>query len=93
MTIKIILILIWFCRLNTIKIKQKMNFKDLPNTIPIFPLTNFIIFPEITVPLNIFEKRYLQLVDDCMKTNRLIGMIQPKKLKMLKDLNFITLDV
>ena len=79
MTIKIILILIWFCRLNTIKIKQKMNFEDLPNTIPIFPLTNFIIFPEITVPLNIFEKRYLQMVDDCMKTNRLIGMIQPKK--------------
>ena len=58
---------------------KKMNFEDLPNTIPIFPLTNFIIFPEITVPLNIFEKRYLQMVDDCMKTNRLIGMIQPKR--------------
>ncbi len=56
-----------------------MNFKDLPNTIPIFPLSNFIIFPEISVPLNIFEKRYLQMVDDSMKTNRLIGMIQPKK--------------
>ena len=56
-----------------------MNFKDLPITIPIFPLSNFIIFPEISVPLNIFEKRYLQMVDDSMKTNRLIGMIQPKK--------------
>ena len=53
--------------------------KDLPDTIPVFPLSNFIIFPETNVPLNIFEPRYLQMVDDSMKTNKLIGMIQPKK--------------
>ena len=53
--------------------------KNLPNQIPIFPLSNFIIFPETTVPLNIFEPRYLQMVDDSMKSHRLIGMIQPKK--------------
>ena len=57
--------------------------KNLPNQIPIFPLSNFIIFPETTVPLNIFEPRYLQMVDDSMKSHRLIGMIQPKK--QIKD--------
>ena len=49
-----------------------------PNKIPVFPLSNFIIFPKTTVPLNIFEKRYLQMIDDAMKTNKLIGMIQPR---------------
>ncbi len=56
-----------------------MTEKNLPSEIPIFPLSNFIIFPETTVPLNIFEPRYLQMVDDSMKSHRLIGMIQPKK--------------
>ena len=50
----------------------------LPSEIPIFPLSNFIIFPRTNVPLNIFEKRYLNMVDDCMKNNRIIGMVQPK---------------
>ena len=52
---------------------------DLPNKIPIFPLPNFIIFPNTNVPLNIFEPRYIQMVDDSMKGNRMIGIIQPKK--------------
>jgi len=54
--------------------------KNLPIELPVFPLSNFIIFPETTVPLNIFEPRYLQMVDDSMKTHRMIGMIQPKKI-------------
>jgi len=54
---------------------------DLPNIIPVFPLSNFIIFPKTTVPLNIFEPRYIDMVNDCMKGNKLIGMIQPKILK------------
>ena len=49
----------------------------LSNTIPVFPLSNFIIFPKTTVPLNIFEERYLSMVDDAMKKDKLIGMIQP----------------
>ncbi len=53
--------------------------KVLPNIIPVFPLSNFIIFPETTVPLNIFEPRYLQMIDDAMKSDRIIGMIQPRK--------------
>ena len=55
------------------------NNKDLPKIIPIFPLSNFIIFPETTVPLNIFEPRYIQMIDDAMKSDRIIGMIQPRK--------------
>jgi len=61
-----------------------MNKIDLPNKIPIFPLSNFIIFPSTTVPLNIFEPRYIQMIDDSLKTHRIIGMIQPKKTGKLK---------
>ena len=53
--------------------------KNLPKTIPIFPLSNFIIFPHTTVPLNIFEPRYVEMINDSMKTNKFIGLIQPKK--------------
>tara|TARA_B100000579_G_C22831228_1_gene856101 strand:- start:216 stop:863 length:648 start_codon:yes stop_codon:yes gene_type:complete len=60
---------------------------EFPNKIPIFPLSNFIIFPNTTVPLNIFEPRYIQMVDDCMKGNRLIGIVQPKKTGELKKPN------
>ena len=52
----------------------------LPNRIPIFPLSNFIIFPETSIPLNIFEPRYIEMIDDSMKGSRMIGMIQPKKI-------------
>ena len=52
---------------------------DLPKIIPVFPLTNFIIFPDTTVPLNIFEPRYVEMVNDSMETNKFIGLIQPKK--------------
>ena len=55
------------------------NKNKLPNKIPIFPISNFIIFPKTTVPLNIFEPRYIEMVDDSMKNSRMIGMIQPKK--------------
>ena len=52
--------------------------KNLPSKLPIFPLSNFIIFPKTTVPLNIFEPRYIDMVNDSMKSDKLIGMIQPK---------------
>ena len=55
-----------------------MKKEDLPKKIPIFPLSNFIMFPKTTVPLNIFEPRYIDMVNDSMKSNKLIGMIQPK---------------
>ena len=52
--------------------------KNLPTILPVFPLSNFIIFPKTTVPLNIFEPRYIDMVNDSMKSNKIIGMIQPK---------------
>ena len=54
--------------------------KNLPNILPIFPLSNFILFPKTTVPLNIFEPRYIDMINDSMKSNKLIGMVQPKKI-------------
>ena len=48
-----------------------MKKQDLPKIIPIFPLSNFIIFPDTTVPLNIFEPRYVEMINDSMKTNKL----------------------
>ena len=56
-----------------------MKKDDLPKIIPIFPLSNFIIFPNTTVPLNIFEPRYVEMINDSMKSNKMIGLIQPKK--------------
>ena len=61
-----------------------MKKEELPKILPVFPLSNFIIFPRTTVPLNIFEPRYIQMVDKSMKSNRIIGMIQPKKTGELK---------
>ena len=57
-----------------------MKLIDLPSKIPVFPLSNFIIFPKTTVPLNIFEPRYIEMINDSMKTNKFIGMIQPKSI-------------
>ena len=55
-----------------------MEINNLPKTIPVFPLSNFIIFPKTNVPLNIFEPRYIEMINDAMSGNRIIGMIQPK---------------
>ena len=52
--------------------------EKLPKTLCLFPLSNFIIFPKTAVPLNIFEPRYIDMVNDSMKSNKFIGMIQPK---------------
>jgi Lon protease-like protein len=51
--------------------------KNLPKIIPVFPLSNFIIFPKTSVPLNIFEERYIEMINDSMKSNKYIGMVQP----------------
>ena len=55
-----------------------MKKEDLPKKIAVFPLSNFIIFPKTSVPLNIFEPRYIDMINDSMKSNKLVGMIQPK---------------
>jgi|TARA_B110000438_G_C15754778_1_gene624579 Lon protease-like protein len=51
---------------------------NLPKIIPIFPLSNAVFFPRTILPLNIFEDKYIQLINDCMKQDRMFGMIQPK---------------
>ena len=53
--------------------------EKFPDTIPIFPLDGVIYFPKTNLPLNIFEERYLQLVNDCLESNKLMGMVQSKK--------------
>lgn len=62
---------------------------ELPTLIPIFPLSNFIIFPNTTVPLNIFEPRYVEMVKDSLKANKIIGLVQPKqnRLDSISDLH------
>ena len=53
--------------------------KKFPKQIPIFPLSGVIYFPKTNLPLNIFEERYLELVNDCFRSNKLMGMVQSKK--------------
>ena len=57
-----------------------INAADLPDTIPVFPLSGALLLPRARLPLHIFEPRYLQMVDDALKTDqRLIGMVQPNE--------------
>ena len=53
--------------------------KELPNIIPVFPLSGVIYFPKTNLPLNIFEQRYLDLVNDSYEKNKLMGMVQSQK--------------
>jgi Lon protease-like protein len=56
-----------------------MNPGDLPDTLPLFPLSGAILLPRARLPLHIFEPRYLAMIEDCLKSERrLIGMIQPR---------------
>ena len=59
--------------------RRYLHLNDLPAVIPVFPLTNVLLLPRTRLPLNIFEPRYLAMVDAAMDTYRLIGMIQPKE--------------
>jgi len=57
------------------------NIDNIPKEIPIFPLSNCLLLPKGTISLNIFEPRYLNMTEDAISSNRLIGMIQPKTSK------------
>ncbi len=54
------------------------SFEQLPQTLPIFPLTGVLLLPRGELPLNIFEPRYLAMTDDALRAERLIGMVQPR---------------
>ena len=53
-------------------------FEQLPPTLPVFPLSSAVVLPATNLPLNIFEPRYLNMVQDAIESHRLIGMIQPR---------------
>ena len=59
----------------------------LPDTLPVLPLSNFIFFPNTSVPLNIFEQRYIEMINDSLKKNRMLGLVQPKYKKKIKSNN------
>ena len=56
---------------------KKITYKELPDILPIFPLPGVILLPKGNLPLNIFEPRYISMVEDALGNNRIIGMIQP----------------
>ena len=60
--------------------------ENLSKKISVFPLSNFIIFPNTSVPLNIFEPRYIKMIDDSMKANRIIGVVQPRNKNEIPEL-------
>ena len=62
--------------------KSKINLRNLPEEIPIFPLSNVIFFPNTVMPLNIFEPRYKQMIEDSLEKNKFIGMAQPNLQKL-----------
>ncbi len=53
--------------------------KDIPDLIPVFPLPRALLLPRTELPLNIFEPRYLQMIEDAIQGDRVIGMIQPNE--------------
>ncbi len=61
-------------------LKRPASPADLPSSVPVFPLSGALLLPFAQRPLNIFEPRYIEMVDDALRGNRLIGLIQPQDL-------------
>src|SRR4051812_20439604 len=59
--------------------KHYHSYSDLPNALPLFPLSGVVLLPRGHLPLNVFEPRYLEMVDYALAGDRLIGMIQPSE--------------
>ena len=69
---------------------KPLNYNSpLPRKVPIFPLTDVILLPQGHIKLNIFENRYLNMTEDCLSSNRIIGMLQPKQKSKLYDIGCI----
>lgn len=58
--------------------QRPTRIKDIPDSVPVFPLSNVLLLPNGNLPLNIFEDRYLAMIDDALRSNRVIGMIQTR---------------
>ena len=63
---------------NISGLTRYLKASDLPGRIPLFPLRGGILLPRCTLPLNVFEPRYLTLIDDVLRGDRLIGIVQPR---------------
>jgi uncharacterized protein len=63
----------------TVPPRRYRTISDLPAVIPVFPLTGVLLLPHARLPLNVFEPRYLAMVDAALSGYRVIGMIQPRK--------------
>jgi Lon protease-like protein len=61
------------------------KFEELPSALPLFPLGGVLLLPRGSLPLNIFEQRYVAMVDDAIRSDRLIGMVQPREDGTLYD--------
>lgn len=59
------------------QIQRYQDISDLPKQLPLFPLSGALLLPRVDLPLNVFEPRYLAMVEDAMSSHRVIGMIQP----------------
>jgi len=58
-------------------VNQTINIENLPEIIPIFPLNKCVLLPKAILPLNIFEPRYLEMIEDAIKSDKYIGIVQP----------------
>ena len=59
--------------------KPPTSIEQLPESVPIFPLARILLLPRVLLPLNIFEPRYLAMVDDALRLHKMIGIIQPQE--------------
>ena len=59
--------------------KLSMEIGQMPSTIPVFPLSGVLLLPGVEVPLNIYEPKYINMVDDALSEKRIIGLIQPQQ--------------
>lgn len=72
-------------------LKRPQSIGDLPRTVPLFPLSGALLLPYARRPLNVFEPRYLEMVDDALRGNRLIGLIQPEDTSIESPLGRVAL--
>ncbi|AJY47626.1 peptidase S16 [Martelella endophytica] len=70
--------------------QRYLSRKDLPETVPVFPLTGGLLLPLGQLPLNIFEPRYLAMIDQALSGNRLVAMVQPAHHDPTLDVNALT---
>ena len=77
------------CLIYFINNEKNFSKSDLPHNIPIFPLPGAVIFPFGTLPLNIFEPRYIAMIESVLGSHRIIGMIQPVPDKSKAQKNYI----